>query len=367
MNLGNTMNKLTLAMLPLLLGTAMQAHAQTTTKTETIEYHDDTALWVLGQTERTTVNGIETSKTDYGWMALPVQTYAFGKLQQIITYDSSTVGTGTRGTIKTVSDGRDTSTFDTTTTFTDVKRGIPQSIVFGDGSTKIANVNDLGQILAIVDESGATTCYDYDPMGRIKRITHPSDANPALCDTSSSEEAFSDFAPVATDNYGISTGHWVQTTHTGTGYKVVHFDALWRPLVAETYDSSDPSSSRSITVTRYDADGRVIYQSYPTRTLSSFVTSSLGTWTWYDALGRPKRIEQDSELGHRLVTTIDYLTGFQRKTTDPKLNITIESFQAFDQPTFDAPVLIDAPENQRTTIARDVFGKPTSMTRGATP
>ena len=50
------------------------AAAQTYTKTETIEYHDDTTLWVLGQVKRTTTNGIETAETTYGWMALPWKT-----------------------------------------------------------------------------------------------------------------------------------------------------------------------------------------------------------------------------------------------------------------------------------------------------
>jgi YD repeat-containing protein len=361
------MNKLTPAVLPLFLGAAIQAHAQTNSKTETIDYHDDTVLWVLGQTQRTTVDGIETSKVDYGWMALPVQTYAFGKPQQTVTYNTTSVDAGQRGTIKTLSDARNTSAFSTTTTYADFKRGIPQLISFGDGSARRADVDDLGQILATVDESGATTCYHYDLSGRIDRVTQPSDANPALCDTSSSEETVSEFKSVATQNYGIAINHWVQTTFTGSGYKIVHFDALWRPLVAETYDDSDIPGTRSIIVTRYDAEGRAIYQSFPTRTLTSYATSNQGTWTWYDALGRPNRIEQSSELGGPLVTSIEYLTGFRRKTTDPKLNTTIESFQTFDQPSFDAPVLIDAPENQRTTIARDVFGKPTAMTRGATP
>src|SRR5688500_18598835 len=53
------------------------AHAQTYSKTETIEYHDDTALWVIGQLKRTTTSGIETSRTEFGWKALPWKTYSF--------------------------------------------------------------------------------------------------------------------------------------------------------------------------------------------------------------------------------------------------------------------------------------------------
>src|SRR5687768_7019760 len=65
------------------------ANAQTYSKTETIEYHDDTALWVLGQVKRTTTNGIETSRTEYAWKASPTKTYSFGNLQQTIGYYTS--------------------------------------------------------------------------------------------------------------------------------------------------------------------------------------------------------------------------------------------------------------------------------------
>jgi hypothetical protein len=44
-------------------------------------------------------------------------------------------------------------------------------------------------------------------------------------------------------------------------------------------------------------------------------------------------------------------------------NVTTETFRTYDQPSFDMPTQIDAPENLRTTIVRDRFGKPLSVTR----
>jgi hypothetical protein len=344
---------------------ALAGTASADSKIESIEYYDDTTLWVLGQVARTTVTSgtgtVEASRTEFGWMALPTKIYNFGKLQQTLAYDMSGV-LGKRGTLLTVTDGRTNPT-----TLSHWKRGIPQTINFADETARFADVDDLGQIRAVVDESGAMTCYGYDPMGRISQVTQPSETNPAVCDTSSSEKTVITFNAAETENYGLPIGHWVQTTHTGSGYKEVHFDALWRPVVVETYDSDYGSSAsngtRSITVTRYDTDGRVIYQSYPTRTLSSYVTSNQGTWTWYDTLGRPTRIKQDDGSTTGLVTTIDYLPGFQRRTTDPRVYATTESFQTFDEPTFSAPIRIDAPEDTRTTIDRDVFGKPTTLTK----
>ncbi|RMH90885.1 hypothetical protein EBB59_09315, partial [Lysobacter pythonis] len=56
-------------------------------KTDTIEYHDDPTRWVLGQIKRQTTNGTETTRTDYDpATALPIRQYAYGKLQQSLTY-----------------------------------------------------------------------------------------------------------------------------------------------------------------------------------------------------------------------------------------------------------------------------------------
>ena len=152
--------------------------ASTDTKTETIEYHDDTALWVLGQVERTTTKGpsdpvpVETSRTDYGWMALPSKTYSFGKLQQTFTYDTTTaISTGQRGTLKTTSDGRDTANFNTTIAFSSWTRGIPGLISYPDSTSQSAQVNANGWITSTTDENGYKTCYAYDDMGRLSQVT----------------------------------------------------------------------------------------------------------------------------------------------------------------------------------------------------
>ena len=92
------------------------------------------------------------------------------------------------------------------------------------------------------------------------------------------------------------------------------------------------------------------------------VVQSSGTWTDYDALGRVTSIAQDSELGV-LTTTTSYNSGFTTTVTNPRSKATTTSYQTFDQPSTDAPVLIVAPEGVTTTIVRDPFGKPLSTTR----
>ncbi|MCR6497151.1 RHS repeat protein [Thermomonas sp. S9] len=152
------------------------AAAQTYRRTELISYHDNTSKWVLGQTASVTCiasvpasascDGDDVmSQTAYDpATALPVATYAFGKLQSAMTYNAD-------GTLATWRDGRGN-----VTTFGGWKRGIPQSIQYADGTSQSAVVDDNGWIVSVTNEAGSKTCYGYDPMGRVSSITYPSEA-----------------------------------------------------------------------------------------------------------------------------------------------------------------------------------------------
>lgn len=338
-------------------------------KTDAVEYHNDLSKWVLWQVKRTQTNGVESLRTDFDTTtALPIRTYKFGKVEQTLSYN-------TDGTVATVSDGRDgVGGAETTITLSNWKRGIPQTIQHPAtqeapaGTIESAVVNADGTLASVTDENGSKTCYGYDAMGRLTSITHPSESTAGVCDTSTWTITTQTFAPVAAAEYGLPAGHWKQTVSTGNARKVTYFDALWRPVVDEAYDNANPAATRGITVKRYDVSGRLAFQSYPLGSLVSYADTALtGTTTTYDALDRATRIEQHSELGP-LVTTTEYLSGFKRRTTNPRQAVTTESFHAFDVPTYDLPVQIDAaegtPDQVRTVITRDVFGKPLDVARG---
>jgi YD repeat-containing protein len=324
------------------------------TQTEAIAYDDDTTHWVLGQVAQHTVSGLVAAKTTFNSSHLPWKTYAFGKLSNVFTYN-------TDGTMATVQDGNGN-----TTTYSSWKRGIPRSVQFADGTTRTAVVADEGWIDSVTDANGFTTAYDYDAMGRITTVTYPVGDSVAWAPTTST------FAPVATTENGIAAGHWKQTVSTGNARKITLFDALWRPVLVREYDAGDVAGTDRYVTTAYDKAGRVADASYPFAGVPTMTSS--GTWllgsarpdgvrTSYDAIGRPTAVQQDSELGV-LTTATEYLTGFQRRGTDAVGHATTEQFMAWDTPSFDWPVQIDAPENQRTVIVRDVFGKPATITRG---
>jgi hypothetical protein len=304
-------------------------------------------------------DGDVVSQSTYdGTYALPLTIKSFGKLQQTLGYDTaSSVASGQRGTLKTTKDGNNN-----VTTYTNWKRGIPQTVAFADSNGRTAVVDGEGWITSVTDENGYKTCYAYDVMGRISQITPPSEAASGTCNTSAWAATTQAFEKVASVEMGIPAGHWRQTVATGNARRITYFDAMWRPLVTREYDAANESGTKHYQRFAYDHAGRTTFASYPGTTDAL----TAGTRTTYDPLGRVTRVEQDSELGI-LGTDTAYLPNFQRSVTDARGHAAIASFLAWDTPSYEFPVLVDAPEEQRTTIIRDAFGKPVSIARGATP
>lgn len=334
------------------------AFAQTYSKTETITYSDNTSKWVLGQTASvsctfsvpasTACDGDVVSLTTYhATSALPLTTTSFGKLQSTMTYNAD-------GTLATVKDGRNL-----TTTFSNWKRGTPQSIQYADSTTQSAVVDNSGWITSVTDENGFSTCYGYDAMGRLAKIEYPNESTGA-CDTTETswKKLNRSFVPVASTEYGIPAGHWRETVYTGNAYKITYYDGLWRPLLVREYDAGNQAATERFTKTAYDAGGRVEFASYP----STSSTPTTGVWTDYDPLGRVSSVSQDSELG--LLTSITtYNTGFSTTVTNPRNYSTTSTYLAYDQPSTDWPLVITAPESATTTITRDPHGKPLTLAR----
>ncbi|PZP60430.1 MAG: wall-associated protein [Pseudoxanthomonas spadix] len=321
--------------------------AQNHTRLREIGYHDDFSKWVIGQVAQESVNGLISKEFSFNANSQITTSKAFGKLQQTLTYNAD-------GTLATVKDGNNN-----TTTFSNWKRGIPQSMSFADGSAMSAQVDDNGWITAVVDQTGARTCYGYDAMGRISLITYPSESAANTCDSSKWYATSQSFVAVAGSEFGLPAGHWRQTITTGNAVKVSYYDAFWRPVVVQQYDAGNQAATTSLQRFTYDHDGRVTFASYPGTSLSS-----TGTWTTYDALGRVTSVGQDTELNPSLqLTTTSYLSGGRVQVTNPRGQSTITSYMAYDQPSTDWPVKIESPESTVTEIARDIFGKPTAITR----
>jgi RHS repeat-associated protein len=340
-------------------------------RTEQVTYFDLTGKWILGQVASVKClvavpahaacdgggDSMESETTYDPTYAVPLASKAFGKLKQSLGYDF-TAGSE-NGTLKTVSDGNGRAT-----TLSNWYRGVPRSIVYADGKGMSSTVDDNGWIMSVKDENTFTTNYHYDPAGRLDTIIYPAGDPVAWNDTTID---YTQIGPTTTE-YGIPGGHWKRTESTGNSRRVTYFDAMWRPLVEEQYDTGDVADTRSVTVKRYDLAGLLSFQSYPMASLSGGYSnpSLTGVDNYYDALGRATSTQQYSELG-TLTTSTAYLPGFQVQVTNPRGFKTVTNYLAYDQPTTDWPVSIQAAVGraveQRTDIARDPYGKPLSISR----
>jgi RHS repeat-associated protein len=315
---------------------------------ETTAYFDQTTLWVLGQVASRTVAGATASSTTFNSAsALPTASYKFGKLEGTYIFNLD-------GTMASVTDGRNHST-----TFSNYMRGLPRNIGFADGRSISAVVHNIGVITSATNEAGTTWNFGYDVMGRLSSKTPPGGDAVAYNPTTLS------FLQIPTSEVGLEPGHWRQTITTGNSVTINYFDARWRKRLTTTYDAANRANTERAQRFDYDPYNRTTFASYPVRAIASITTPTAGTATSYDALGRPTQAVADSELGV-LTTTTRYESGFQKRLTDPRGNVTTTSFQAFDEPSESAITRIVAPEGLTLTIGRDVFGKPTFVTRSGT-
>ncbi|NHA16189.1 RHS repeat domain-containing protein [Thioalkalivibrio sp. XN279] len=317
-------------------------------RTETTTYSDNLNLWVLGQVESVLSGGHSLVQNVYDpQTALPVAEYRNGALRFTLDWN-------TDGTLKWADDA-----LDQRTGLYNWMRGIPQLIVYPDDTTSTAVVNARGEITSITDPLGFTHTYQYDAMGRVSQVNYPTGDPVAWQPTQST------FEPVGYAEYGLPAGHWRQTVATGNHRRITYFDAGWRPVLTHEYDAANPGGTSRCTARHFDHADREVFASYPLASVTTWSGVTSGIHTTYDALGRVSLTRQTSEQGD-LDTVVNYLPGFQRSVTDPRGATTTSTFHALDTPDYGAPLVITAPEGQTTTITRDLFGKPLSITRSGT-
>lgn len=346
-------------------------------KAETTAYHDNTSKWILGQVASLTVQSsgstwYPVTNTYDATTANLLSHSRYGKLHRSYVWHLD-------GTLHKSMDARGSSYTTYTTTYTGYKRGVPTRIDFpyappqtsGDWLTTI--VNDTGEIESVTQSTQlsplqtVTTGYQYDLIGRLKQIDYPS-ASPAWNATTLT------FARETTPELN-NVQHWVQTVNQGAARTRTYYDALWRPVLTKRFDTGTESDTRRMTLTQYDGTGRVRFESYPQRQITSVTENPRppGIETTYDALGRVATTVAGSELG-LLTTRVAYLTdlgGFRKRVTNPRSFRTITTFQAFDEPVEDAPVKVLLPDDGEILTYRDVLGKPVQLTQtgplGAAP
>ncbi|MCI1729158.1 MAG: hypothetical protein LKM32_07185 [Chiayiivirga sp.] len=266
-------------------------------KTESYAYADNTSKWVMGQLSSTQVNGVAVASAIYDpTYATMTQFSAFGQLQQVLVNDTtSTVASGQRGTVYSVTDANNK-----TTTLTNWRRGVPQTLGYPTSVSESAVANDFGEIISITDELGNTTCYGRDAMGRVNLVTQPSESSPGTCDTSTWSATSIVFAKVGAAEYNIAAQHWKRTETTNTRIHETYYDGLWRPILTRQRTTDASAGERFVRKT-FDHAGRETF-SRPTRSPAALQTMTTRCSTRASTRpttrsGRVTGTTADSELG----------------------------------------------------------------------
>lgn len=323
----------------------------TATRVEETRYFNDESNWIIGLPRLRLIDGVEVEKVVYGPNALPSQRYNHGLLTQTLGYDAY-------GNLTSASSASDGVT--NTTTLGNWKHGIPQSIQLPTGHTIGVGVNNKGWVTSVTDEVGGTTSYGYDLMGRVAAVNYPVDA------VNSWHPTYIQFSRVNATLYGLSPGHWRRITTRGSYRQETYFDGLWRPVFEFEQDTAF-SSTKRFKGWKYDHAGRTTFEGYPRASATSVASfGSSGITSQYDSLGRPVSISRATELGSAN-TDYAYLNDFITRVSNPRGYVTEIAYQAFGEPTTGAPILtlaaVGTAEQQDTDIQRDIFGKPTALTR----
>jgi YD repeat-containing protein len=320
------------------------------------DYLDDTARSVIGLPTVYTnlIRNEVVSETTYDPAALTPQLRKhFG--QTLMTYSFNP-----QGQLATFQDANAN-----TTHLDNYKLGIPQTITFPDintlhpnGTVETVAVDDFGQIASITDQAGSTTLYAYDGVGRVLRIDYPAGDAPSLAPKTFAYT----FSPDARD---LGGNHWVREVTQDIQYERTDFDAMLRPVAAGKGQVGTVDRFVS-TRTDFDWRGHKTFASYAVEGDVGRAAMGVGITTSYDALGRARTESQPSAQG-TLVTSTDYLSGGVRRVTDPKGDTVSAAYQAFDEPSYEKPVRVDAGAGAALvtqTIDRDVYGNPNSITQG---
>lgn len=307
---------------------------------ERISYLNDLPHWVVGlplQVDNLT-KGEVVSANSYDLSNVTLQSRSrFGQKLMSYTYDA-------QGLLASFTDGNNNAT-----TLGSYKRGIPQSIHYPDNTSQSLVVDDFGQIASMTDQAGSTTSYSYDPVGRLTGITYPS-GDEAAWHPQSSRYVF-----VTSAERGLAANHWQRIVTKGNAVTTTFYDVMLRPVLSDV--SISGTNTNLSTVTGYDWRNQKIFSAYPVSSSPSIGATLTGVTTTYDALGRLTQTQQDSELG-ALTTTVSYLPGARQQVTDPKGNTTTVTYQVFDQPSYDTPIQMQAPEGINQEITRDLYGNP---------
>jgi YD repeat-containing protein len=154
----------------------------------------------------------------------------------------------------------------------------------------------------------------------------------------------------------VAVGSLRQTVSQGNYEKRVYHDGLLRPVLTRERDTANASTIRYQAMT-YDHENRPTLSSFP----SSIASNRIGMETEYDALGR---VITQTRTSDGSVSSREYLADNKVTVTDGENNASTTTYLSYGAPTYNKPILIEAPDSDDTQVEYNVFDQVTSTTQG---
>ncbi|MGY2413085.1 hypothetical protein [Pseudomonas pergaminensis] len=276
--------------------------------TTKLDYLNDTNKWIVGKVKSKTSQAGSMSRT------FDTNGKVLSETQDGVT-TSYTYDTQGNLASKTLPGNR-------VHTYSNYKRGIPQTEVQPEGITLTRVVDDAGNITSKSNGEGKTTRYTYDGLGRVTSKTPP-------------------------------LGNVETTTYTPTS------KIRTRGNLVETTQYDPFGRVASVTLggitTRYEHDG------LGRRTFVSDPASTTGTRYEYDALDRVTRMT-NADTSYQEIA----YGSATRTITDERRKATIETYRGHGTPDKLQLMAITAPEpSANVTLTRDAADRITSVKQGA--
>ncbi|MDH2431080.1 hypothetical protein QCD60_00740 [Pokkaliibacter sp. MBI-7] len=296
-------------------------------------YFDNEAKNIFGLPANTTnlANGDVINNQVYNSNGQLLEQYSFGQLQGKYSWNSAGLLTSAQDALGN------------TTTYSQYKLGIPQKVVYADGSSESVQVNGFGEVVSHTDQLGAVRRFTYNPLGWMTSESYPSEADGQVWHSKNYVYDYPDGALRVTEHFGKAT-------------TITSYDVMQRPI-ATVQSGNGQSLFKNFS---YDWRGNTTFESYAYDS-GSIAMSTKGIRTIYDALGRVVAKEQDSELGI-LKSTIQYLKNMGVTVTDVSGNRQSSYYQAYDQPEY-KNLIKSVMGGITQTITRDIYGRPQQLTQ----
>ncbi|MEM8771162.1 MAG: RHS repeat-associated core domain-containing protein [Pseudomonadota bacterium] len=293
--------------------------------------------WVIGLTERVTRNGKVFDEYAYDSLGRVTRADKFGSLYKTYGYHASGDQAGALAWAK--------DALNQQTSFSNYKRGKPQTITRPDGVNLYQSVDDNGWTTSITNARGWTTSYSYNSVGWLTGIDRPS--------VWEDSTFFYEASPPG-------VGGALRQRHVRGSLQVTtNYDGFLRPILVKT----EPLSGGGVynfVKTEYDAFGRTTFTSFP----SADAFSTSGVETTYDALGRVTQTRET--VAPYATTTTAYLSDNRVRVTDPMGAQTTTKSSGYGSPEDGNVIQIIDALNASTDMEYDIYGNITEFRQAGT-